>query len=358
MRNSWFFLFLLILVTACKQDNNSSTTTNEQVFRAIPLKYAKSFRLFEDNNNFKLEITDETNGKTISSYLFPKKAEIQSKTVLFSSTVIGYLEELDQLKTVIGVEKLNGIYNQQLNKQIKQGKIKEYVDYSLVNTEKLKKDGINTVFYSLYATELHPLDEKLKKLKITAIPLLEWKEQHPLGKAEWIKVYGVIYGCFERAEQKFTAIENEYNKVKQSAAEKVAENKKILTSMMFQDIWYLPGGNSYMAEFIKDAGGDYVLKDDVSTGSKSLTFEQVYKKYAHSDIWINIDTKTKKEMLELYEGYKYFDAFKSGRMFTYQHQMLRYFEEAPIKPHLLLNDLAAIFSSENPQNLYFYTKVN
>lgn len=357
MKNSLLLFSLLILIAACKPNSNENNVTREKTFRPIHLEYAKSFRLFEDDDDFKLEITDETNGKTISSYLFPKQITAPPKAALFSSTVIGYLEELNQLQTVIGVEKLNGVYNPKLNEQIKQGKIKEYVDYSLVNPEKLRKDRVNTVFYSLYGPELNPLDEKLKKLEITAIPLLEWKEQHPLGKAEWIKMYGVIYGCFELAEKKFAAIEKEYNKIKDSAAEKVLKDQKVLTSMMFQDIWYLPGGNSYMAKFIKDAGGNYVLKDDSSTGSQSLTFEQVYKKYLHAPIWINVDAKTKKEMLALYDGYKYFDAFKSGRIFTYHHEMLRYFEEAPVKPHLLLNDLVHIFSSENPQNLYFYTKV-
>jgi len=357
MRNPLILLSLLILIAACKPHSNKNNSSHGQAFHPIHLEYAKSFRLFEDDNNFKLEITDENSGKTISSYLFPKQITVLPKTAFFSSTVIGYLEELDQLQTVIGIEKLNGVYNPKLNEQIKQGNIKEYVDYSLVNPEKLRKHSVNTVFYSLYGPELNPLDEKLKKLEITAIPLLEWKEQHPLGKAEWIKVYGVIYGCFELAEKKFAAIEKEYNEIKKSAAEKVLKDQKVLTSMMFQDIWYLPGGNSYMAKFIKDAGGDYVLKDDPSTGSQSLTFEQVYKKYLHAPIWINVDARTKKEMLALYDGYKYFDAFKSGRIFTYHHQMLRYFEEASVKPHLLLNDLVHIFSSENPQNLYFYTKV-
>lgn len=357
MKSPLLLLSLLIFIASCKSHSNKNIISREQTFHPVHLEYAKSFRLFEDDHNFKLEIIDENNGKAIGSYLFPKQAKTPPGTAFFSSTVIGYLEELNQLQTVIGVEKLNGVYSQKLNEKIKKGNVKEYVDYSLVNPEKLRKDRVNTVFYSLYGPELNPLDEKLKKLEITAIPLLEWKEQHPLGKAEWIKAYGVIYGCFELAEKKFTTIKNEYNEVKNSAVEKVLKNQKVLTSMMFQDIWYLPGGNSYMAKFIKDAGGDYVLKDDSSTGSQSLTFEQVYKKYLHAPIWINVDVRTKKEMLALYDGYKYFDAFKSGRIYTYHHQMLRYFEEASVKPHLLLNDLVSIFSSENPRNLYFYTKV-
>jgi iron complex transport system substrate-binding protein len=188
--------------------------------------------------------------------------------------------------------------------------------------------------------------------------LLEWKEEHPLGKAEWIKVYGIAFGCYDLAQQKFDEIEKSYQKT-ESLIQKITVSKPtILVGSMFQDIWYLPGGNSYMAKVIRDAQGDYVLKNDRTIGSQSFGFEQIYKKYAHSKKWINVGVGTKKELVSLYANYRYFDAFQTGQMYSYQKNFLKYFEESPVKPHLALLDLHKIFTEDNPTHLYFYSKLD
>ena len=345
----------LFLMNSCKQAQESKSVDTS--FHTIPLKYATSFLLSENNQSFKIELINAEDKSIIAAYTFPKRLDKTYRTAVFSSSVIGYLDVLGQLKTVIGVEKLNSIYNSELVHLKESDSLKEYIDYSLANPEKLHRDGVNLLFYSIFTAQLNPIDQKLKQLNITAIPLLEWKEQDPLGKAEWLKLYGVVFGCYDTAVIAFNEIESNYLRIKNESTLNSLKKPKVLTNSMFQDVWYLSGGNSYMAKFIADAGGDYVLKGDQTTGGKAFTFEQIYTKYKGAAKWINSTESTKKELLSAYEGYQNFKAFKTSQMYTFTENSVKYFEEAPVKPHLLLKDLITIFSSDTPKDLYFYDKV-
>lgn len=367
---SFRFLYILCLgfvLGGCAPNENKRQ--NEQ-FSKITLKYAKSFTLAESQSTYKLTLINEENQSEIAHYIFEKQPQSNHRTAIFSSSAVGYLAVLNQLKTVVGVEKRNNIYNPILVKKRTENHLKEYFDYALVNSEKLANDGVNTIFYSLFSTDLNPLDKKLNQLKITAIPLLEWKEQHPLGKAEWLKVYGIVYGCYDQAVKAFDEIENEYFQVKseelrvqtigkqfkRETLKAISIRPKVLANTLFQDVWYLPSGNSFTAQMFRDAGGMYAPKSN-GTGSDSFTFEQIYKTYQDAEKWVNVGFGTKKEMLAMYDGYKHFKAFQTNQMYSFFGNSIKYFEESPVKPHLVLKDLRTIFASDNPQNLYFYSRV-
>lgn len=351
------YILQLTVITFFLIGCSSKQVADTIKFQKIQLKYAKSFRLWENESTYKVEFIHEEDQQVITVKLFPKEQKRPTKTVILSSSAVGYLDEINQMKTVFGVDKLSSIYHTELQKKNQKGQLKEFIEYSLLNPEQLKKEKFNVLFYSLFSPEISPMDSKLEKLKIDAIPLLEWKEQHPLGKAEWIKVYGIVYGCEKLANEKFQAIEQRYNLLKEKIAKIAQQQPTVLAGTMFQDIWYLPGGKSYLAQLMADAKGDYVLKSDKSVGSKSFTFEQIYKKHLFAKKWINLNVATKQELLSQYKGYSYFNAFQTGQMYSYQNNFLKYFEESPVKPDLLLSDLHQIFSKENPKDLYFYERV-
>lgn len=352
---SYTFLLLLALLYSCKPSQESKNTDSN--FHSVPLKYATSFLLFENKQSYKIDLMNVEDKSVIASYTFSKKRSQEYRTAIFSSSVIGYLEVLNQIQTVVGVEKLNAIHNAELLHLKEKGALKEYIDYSLTNPEKLHKNNVNLVFYSIFTAQLNPIDQKINQLNITTIPISEWKEEHPLGKAEWLKLYGVIFGCYDKAVMVFDQIEENYLKVIKEALSNSSNKPKVIANSMFQDVWYLAGGNSYIAKLIADAGGDYVLKEDQTVGGKAFTFEQVYTNYQDAAKWINSGEVTKKELIASYEGYRNLNAFKTGQMYTYTKNATKYFEEAPVKPDLLLKDLIKIFSSDTPKDLYFYEKV-
>lgn len=299
---------------------------------------------------------DEESQTEIVSYVFPKKVKRKPKIVVFSSTAIGFLNQLHAIPAILGVENTKNVYNHPLNERIKAGKVHSYGNFSTVNIENLYKNKIDGVFYSLFTSEIPKMEEKMKKLGIQAIPLLDWAEIHPLGRSEWIKIFGIFLGEYEASVQAFKKIETAYLQVK-NEVNSTQTRPSVMCGMLLEDIWYMPGGNSYVSKFIHDAGGVYVFQSNPSTKSIALTFEQVYRRCANTDTWINIDVPTQSQMLGLFKSYNEFSAFKTDRMYSYTSNFLKYFEESTVRPDIVLQDLSNLFQGRDTSDLYFYQKV-
>jgi iron complex transport system substrate-binding protein len=140
----------------------------------------------------------------------------------------------------------------------------------------------------------------------------------------------------------------------------------VLTEIKYGDAWYVPGGNSFMAHFIKDAGGTYIWKDEDRTGSIPLSFEAVYLKAKDADHWLNlfINLNTKKDLLAYDERYAMFKAFKTGNLYN-NNKIANtkgysdYWENGMTNPDELLLDLIKIFHPNlaPDHTLKYYKKI-
>jgi iron complex transport system substrate-binding protein len=157
----------------------------------------------------------------------------------------------------------------------------------------------------------------------------------------------------------FSNIENEYLNAK-----KIAFNAKskptVLSGAMYKDIWYLPQGKSWAAQFIADANGDYLWKETKGTGSHSLSLESVLEKAEHAEIWIGPSYYTNLVQLKkAHAVYQYFDSFKNKKVYSFTNKVgetggLIYFELAPNRPDIVLKDIIKILHPELLPNHKFY----
>lgn len=113
----------------------------------------------------------------------------------------------------------------------------------------------------------------------------DWMEQSPLGKAEWIKLYGALFGKEDKAKELFDKIVTSYNQAKKLVADKPATTT-VLYGSMYEDVWYVAKGNSWVAQFMKDAQSNYLWADLKGTGSQGLSFEKVLDKAKTANVWI------------------------------------------------------------------------
>ena len=186
-----------------------------------------------------------------------------------------------------------------------------------------------------------------------------------MGRAEWIKFIAAFFDKNELANTIFNQIETDYNHVKKLAA-KTSSKPTVLSGSMFKDIWNLPGGNSFVAKYLKDANANYLWQDDTSTGSLHLNFENVLEKAQKAKLWIGAGAfKNKNEMVTLNKGYKYFDAFKNNKIYTFTKNTgpkggILYFELGPLRPDIVLKDIIKIVHPKVLPNheLYFFNKLN
>ena len=196
--------------------------------------------------------------------------------------------------------------------------------------------------------------DKNKKLDQTGIPIaiiLDHLESSPLARAEWIKFFAAFVNKKELADSLFNKIEKNYLELK-----KIAKNSSykpsVFTEIKYSDAWYVPGGNSYVAELIKDANANYIWANDINTGSFPLSFEQVFSKANKAEFWINLSNiKTKKELLGFEDRYREFNAFKVGNLYNNNKNTnalgySKYWETGMIYPNKILNDLILIFHPE------------
>jgi iron complex transport system substrate-binding protein len=175
-------------------------------------------------------------------------------------------------------------------------------------------------------------------------------ETSPLGRAEWIRFLALFFDKQTLADSLFHETVKSYNQLKELTAH-VTSRPTLLTETIYQGIWYLPGGNSYMAHIYRDAGADYLWKDDTSSGSLlALPFESVLDKAEKADFWLlkynNPRDMTYRELAQNYPNYTFFDAFKRRNIYVCNTGKVTYYEELPIHPDYVLKDMVWIFHPE------------
>ena len=378
-----FILILSFLLSSCKQRahfSQSSKNTNGKL-SSLSVKYAKGF-VVDYYDGFKVitvkDLKDST--KVLGQYVLlngqksvPEGFENANiigtpvrKTVCISATTIGEMAVLNLLDSVAAVTNVAYIYNADVIEKLKNGQIAD-IGQQEVNYEKLLTLHPAFVFTSGGFDGGDKLQLKLNSLHIQSVPDLEYKEQNPLGRAEWIKFIAAFYNREADAERLFNTIEQPYNYLKLLAS-KEQERPTVFCNLPFKEIWYMPSGENYMARLIEDAGGSFLWKDEPATNglNLSLDYEAVYDKAANADFWINPGTAfSLKEIKASDKKNALFMAYKTGSVYNNNRRITAgggfdFWESGPVKPDEVLADLIAIFHPGllKGHKLYYYQKLN
>ena len=193
---------------------------------------------------------------------------------------------------------------------------------------------------------------RIEKLGIPLIECADYMETSPLGRAEWMRFFGMLTGKEQVADSLFAEIEKEYVSLKQRTAARTedATRPTVITEMKMGSAWYVPGGKSTVARLLQDAGARYLFADNASSGSVPLSFETVFDKGQHADFWlIKYNQQTDKKYSEIasdYAPYKHFDAWKDQHIYGCNTSKVSFYEESPFHPERLLKDLIKIFHPE------------
>ena len=221
---------------------------------------------------------------------------------------------------------------------------------------------------------------KLDKLHIPIIEAADYMESSPLGRAEWMKFYGMLFGkdknisttaagkaseatlpasCELRADSLFAQIEKEYLKLKAEAG-KLPKGLSILTERKTGNVWYVPGGQSTIGILLKDANARYIFSDDQHSGSLPMSPEQILAKGSQVDVWafkyFGGAPLSQAQLLQEYDGYKALAAFSRGNIYQVDTSMVPYFELTSFHPELLLREFIILAHGSRFGKLRFYKK--
>lgn len=202
---------------------------------------------------------------------------------------------------------------------------------------------------------------KLDKLRIPIIETADYMETSPLGRAEWIKLYGLLLSS-SKADSLFSAIEKEYLQLKAEAA-KLPLGLSILTERKTGNVWYVPGGKSTMGILLRDAHAKYIFADDQHSGSLSMSPEQIIAKGNQVDVWafkyFGGNALTRQDLLAEYQGYQALKAFRTGTVYETNTSCEPYFELTSFHPEILLREFTILSHPEAGDKfgkLRFYKK--
>lgn len=278
-----------------------------------------------------------------------------SSLIVNTFSYFEFLSLLNELEAVTGVTDGFRIYNPTILGKIERGTVKDLGDPFNPNIEKTIELKPTAVINSAYA-QSDSYSERLLLAGIPVIYTLEWMENSPLARAEWIKMIAAFFGKGEITNLIFDEIENRYFTVK-SKVNGISNRKTILAGDNFQGTWYLPGGESFNAALYKDAGLNYLFDDNEQSGSIGLDIESVLTQFADTDIWLGCESNSYNQLINKDNKYKLLRPVKSKNVFNNHNRVSSsggndFFESSITNPDLLLSD---IIKAAYPELLPDYT---
>ena len=368
-------LFVFLLLLACKTESEKSIINKSK----SSVKYAKGFDIQHFNDYVKI-IIKSPYPEAIEQFeyiLIPKGKEIPSaikgstiiktpveKIVVTSTTHIPMLELLQQEKSLIGFPNLQYISSVKTRQLIFDGMIKELGNEQNINTEVLL-DIQPEVVIGFSMSSNNKMFENIEKAGIPVLLNGDWLEETPLGRAEWLKFFAVLFHKEKEADSIFNNIEQQYLAASE-IAKRATTKPTILSGVLFNDLWNLPAGESFVAQFLKEANTNYLWADSKGKGSLSLNFESVFEKGQHADFWIAPGHYLSLEQLRnANQHYTQFDPFKSKKIYSFANKKGEtggaiYYELAPVQPHIVLKDIIKITHPEllTDYEPFFLEKLN
>jgi len=249
----------------------------------------------------------------------------------------------------VGVSGSEYVSNARVRKMIEGGLVREIGYDNNINNELIATLDPDVVFAYGIGPESAGYLSKLQEAGIPVLFISDYLETDPLARAEWLKVFGLIYNREAEAEHSFELIAGEYELLRQMIIELVEDRPVIMSGLPYKDTWFVSPGNSYISKIIHDAGGEYLWKDQISDISMPMSLESVYIKSQEADIWINSGSALSiEDILSIDPRLANLPPVLNGKVFNNMKALSHtggnaYWESGVLEPQAVLKDLASIF---------------
>lgn len=352
-------LVICCLFAGCSSSGNHRTSGT--VLASDTARYAEGFKIYRHDGYIEVDIVDPWNkGRLLQRYFLVERGKTMAANlpqgtlvrvpmdhiVVYNSVHSAIIELLGATDRVVGACEVKYMDTPEMKRRLESGEIADLGQATAPNVERMVELGTEVVLASPFKNAGYGPVEKL------GIPVLEcadYMESTPLGRAEWIRIYGLLLGKEALADSIFAEAERNYLSLKSLTAG-VSHRPAVIPEKRFGSSWYVPAGNSYMARFYEDAGADYLFSYLEGAGTVPLSFETVLDKGIHADFWLikyNMEGEMSYSDLQTeYTPYSAFDAFKRRNIYTCNTGRNNYYEEFPMRPDYLLKDLVWIFHPE------------
>lgn len=366
----FFSLLSVVLLTSCsgksKNDSGDYGTSSENVMtqaRFLSIEKGDGYTKVIISNPWDSTVNLGTYIIVPQDSAMPKHIPAGTllrtpvKSLVVNSCVYsGVLEELGAIDIISGVTDAEFFTQPEIQKRLKNNKIVNLGPTASPSAEKLlalKPDLVMINYFE--GMKSQPAASQ----SAPVIHLVDQAEELPLARAEWIRLFGLLTGKEAKADSIYRAVSSSYINLKKESSE-LPTHPSVLTDNMYQGVWYVPGGKSYQARILADAGADYPWKDNESVGSLSLSYEEILAKAGNADVWLikSFDQDlTLKSLAAQDARYTHFDAFKKGNIWYSNTATSHLFEEFPFHPERLLSDYLIILHPEKKGTPRYFKKI-
>jgi iron complex transport system substrate-binding protein len=359
-------------LVACKQrtiENRLQTTDSAE---AMSLDYAQGFQVRTLENGVKLvdvadPQTDEDKmpvsyhfalvpRQTVNSQLSTVNDQIPEgytkvevpveRTLVMTMLQLSNFTALGALDVVKGITGTKNLFNEDIHQRVADGGIVKIGMEGNFDTELILAANPEVIFISPFKRGGY---DAIKETGVTLIPHLGYKEPHPLGQAEWIKYVGLFIGKEKEADALFDRIKKRYLALAEKVKKETTDCPTVFSGEMHGGNWFAVGGKNHLAQLFRDAGAEYILKDD-NTGGVPIEYEQMYATAANADYWRILNSYPGDFSYEALKSSEprneLFKAFKEKHVIYCNMKQTPYYESSPVEPDVLLADLVAIFHPE------------
>lgn len=368
--STFLIAVLSSLLCACTHQQVSEGEQGD----TLQFKYAENLMLVDYQYYTEVTMQDPWNkGKILHTYVLvpydkedlslaqhPSLAEATvirtplQRAVSFNTAHAYLIEELGAIHQLKGVADLKYMLLPEVHQRVKDGRIFDCGDSMMPDIEKLialQADGIL----------LSPFENsggygRLEEIGVPIIECADYMETSALGRAEWMKFYGRLFGKAHEADSLFATVDSAYQGLRKAYGNNGSNvnhgnnGVRMLTEKLTGSTWYIPGGKSSVAQLIAAAGGSYAWMNDKHSGSLALPFETILEKAGNSDVWIFNDQSeqpmTYDRLRAEYHGYAMLKPFKEHRVWYVNSLKVPYFEQVSFRPDWLLRDYIILLHPE------------
>jgi iron complex transport system substrate-binding protein len=374
-------LLIALLLFSCRGKKEHPIQTNQSVGGNV-VTSAHGFTIDRRDDYTVVTINNPWQGAddvSMSHYLVRKGSSlpegVDSSKIIFvpvariicmSSTHTGMILALGEENSVVGLSGTDFVYSGKITGRVGQGLIREVGYDSNLNQELIIQLSPDILMMYGIGSESAGHVNKIKELGVRIMFNADYLETDPLGKAEWIKLFGALFCKEEMADSIYHEEVRNYNQIRDYINENTETRPSVLLGLPFKDTWFISPGNSFISKLIQDAGGSYLWKNTSSSVSMPYGLENVYIAALNADFWLNIGTVIKSEEISMVDKrlsdlkcYKERNLFNNNKRITPAGGN-DYWESGTLRPHVILEDIGAILHPDlfPGHQLYYYRRIN
>ena len=384
LRASLVFTTILIAISMLIGCQNAPKKSGPNDIVWIKNTHAQLFRIGLTKTDSFLEVYDAPKSMlSIGKFYWGSSSKIEGyqkienrdKIVSLSAIHTGMLAELGLAKSIVGVESKQYIAHPAIYSSTLLDSVQELAPDGPVIPEKLANLKPQILIGYVFNIQEKNTIERIAKNHFPVIWANNHLEPHPLGRAEWIVAMGWLLGKSKESANVFKGISKEYLAIAKQAAEADQEKKSttgsnrskvqptVMMNIPYNGQWFVPQGQSYMSQFILDAGGMPITLQPEGSGSNMVGLEKALQTMKLADIWINTDNcNTRKCLTEMEPRVMNVKALQGNRVFNFNKKLNSngsnsYWDLGCVFPNLVLRDLYKIIQNDT-QSMYFYQRCN